>query len=297
MEERQKPDGFDSELLLVLPEYVQHELAESELTRQLFVSDIGYFPRARHHYRERPEGCDAHIVLLCADGEGEIVRTDSGERIKLTARHLAVIPADTPHRYGASDRDPWSIYWFHIKGEHAAALSVQYELDRGPLPLSGGMYGEFVATFRQCYELLAERAYSSGAQAFVSQAIRHLLSGIGFAAESAARGRRRDKGMEKALRYMTDHLAESIKLSELAKHSGVSKQHLIYLFNHETGFPPIEYFLRMKMQRAAGLLDLTDQGVKQIAAAVGLSDPYYFSRLFKQMMGQSPTKYRQIPKG
>ncbi|WP_372638331.1 helix-turn-helix domain-containing protein [Cohnella sp.] len=297
MEELLKPDGFESELLFVLPDYLQKELAEAQLTRQLFISDIGYFPRARYHYRERAEGSDAHIVLLCADGEGEIVLTGSGVRTKLTARHLYVIPADTPHRYGASERDPWSIYWFHVKGEHAAALIAQYELDRGPLPLPIGVYAEFVETFRQCYDMLAERAYATGAHVHVSQAIRHLLSGIGIATESAARERRRDGGLEKALRYMADRTAESIALSELAKHAGVSKQHLIYLFKQETGFPPIEYFLRMKMQRAARLLDLTDLGIKQIAASVGLSDPYYFSRLFKQMMGLSPTKYRQIPKG
>jgi len=297
MEELLKPDGFESELLVVLPEYMQKELAETELTRQLFVSDIGYFPRARYHYRERSEGCDAHIVLLCAEGEGEIVLTGSGARTRLAARHLYVIPADTPHRYGASEREPWSIYWFHVKGEHAASLIAQYELDRGPLPLPIGVYGGFVETFRQCYDMLTERAYATGAHAHVSQAIRYLLSGIGISTESAARERRRDNGLEKALRYMADHTAESIKLSELAKYAGVSKQHLIYLFNQETGFPPIEYFLRMKMQRAARLLDLTDLGVKQIAASVGLADPYYFSRLFKQMMGLSPTKYRQIPKG
>lgn len=53
----------------------------------------------------------------------------------------------------------------------------------------------------------------------------------------------------------------------------------------------------MKMQRAGQLLDLTDWSVKEIAGAVGLSDPYYFSRLFKKMMGCSPTAYRGIPKG
>ncbi|MFC4600935.1 AraC family transcriptional regulator [Cohnella hongkongensis] len=297
MKELLKADGFESELLFVLPEYWQKELAESELTRQLFVSDIGYFPRALYHYRERPEGCDAHIVMLCAEGEGEIVLTESGSRTRLTARHLYVIPADTPHRYGASERDPWSIYWFHAKGEHAAALIGQYELDRGALPLPIGAYGQFVETFRQCYDLLVDRTYAMGVHTHVSQTFRHLLSGIGIATESAARGRRKDNGLEKALLYMSEHLGESIKLSDLARQAGVSKQHLIYLFNQETGFPPIEYFLRMKMQRAARLLDLTDLGVKQIAGAVGLSDPYYFSRLFKQMMGLSPTKYRQIPKG
>ncbi|GJM79987.1 hypothetical protein HMSSN139_24830 [Paenibacillus sp. HMSSN-139] len=51
------------------------------------------------------------------------------------------------------------------------------------------------------------------------------------------------------------------------------------------------------MQRAGQLLDLTGLSVKEIAGAVGLSDPYYFSRLFKKIMGYSPTEYRGIPKG
>lgn len=297
VDERLKADGFESELLLVLSEYWQKELAGAELTRHLFVSDIGYFPRARYHYRERSNGCDAHIVMLCAEGEGDIELPGRGVAAKLTARHLFVIPADTPHRYGASEQDPWTIYWFHIKGEHAAGLIAQYGLDRGPLPLPAGAYGQFVETFRQIYGMLADRAYAMSAHVHVSQTIRYLLSGIGIGAERAARGRGRENGLDKALRYLSDRLTEPVTLSELARHAGVSKQHLIYLFNRETGFPPIEYFLRMKMQRAAAMLDLTDLDVKQVGNAVGLSDPYYFSRLFKQMMGHSPTKYRQIPKG
>jgi AraC-like DNA-binding protein len=52
------------------------------------------------------------------------------------------------------------------------------------------------------------------------------------------------------------------------------------LFKQETGMPPIEYFLRLKMQKAGQLLSLTGLSVKEIAANVGISDPYYFSRLF-----------------
>lgn len=297
MERVLKPDGFESEQLFVLPEYWQKELAEIELTRQLFVSDIGYFPHARYHYRERTGGCDAHILLLCADGEGEIELLESGSKMRMSPRRLAVVPAGAPHRYGASETDPWSIYWFHLKGEHAAGLIGQYGLDRGSLPLSIGAYGQFVETYRQCYESLSGRTYSVATHVHVSQAIRYLLSSIGVSVEQADRGHRPENGLDRALRYLSEHLAESVTLSELARHAGVSKQHLIYLFKQETGLPPIEYFLRMKMQRAAQLLDLTDLGVKQVGSAVGLSDPYYFSRLFKQMMGCSPTKYRQIPKG
>ncbi|WP_449601877.1 helix-turn-helix domain-containing protein [Paenibacillus sp. Marseille-Q9583] len=53
---------------------------------------------------------------------------------------------------------------------------------------------------------------------------------------------------------------------------GLSKQHLIYLFNQEAGVPPIEFHLRLKMQRASQLLALTDLHIKEISSAIGLAD-------------------------
>lgn len=96
---------------------------------------------------------------------------------------------------------------------------------------------------------------------------------------------------------MNEHIATSIRLPELAQSTGLSKQLLIYLFKKDTGFSPIDYFLRMKMQHAANMLDRTDLTVKEAALTVGMADPYYFSRIFKKLMGHSPTEYRKIPKG
>lgn len=297
METIRKQDGFEREMLFVLPEYWQTELARFELTRQLYVSDIGYFPRAQHHYRERAGGSDAHIFILCADGEGWIELPDNRAKIPLSPRQLYVIPAGTPHRYGASPLDPWSIYWFHLKGSHVSEMIELYQLAGSPLPIPVSVYARFMETFSQSYDQLTDKTYSAAVHAHVSQTMRHLLSGIGIGAGKSAQDKKRESYLEHAVRYMAEHVADSVKLPDLARHTGLSRQHLIYLFNRETGQPPIEYFLRMKMQRAAQLLDLTDLTVKQVGHAVGLSDPYYFSRLFKRMMGHSPSQYRQIPKG
>jgi YesN/AraC family two-component response regulator len=45
------------------------------------------------------------------------------------------------------------------------------------------------------------------------------------------------------------------------------------------------------------MLDLTGKSVKVVAVETGYSDPYYFSRVFKKVMGISPDKYRAIKKG
>jgi AraC-like DNA-binding protein len=296
MDEIRKAEGFEAEKLLVLPEYVTEELAAAELTRHLHVTDIGCFPRARYHYRERPEGSGTHIFIFCADGEGWVSLGD-GRATRIVRRQLAVIPAGVPHRYGASAHDPWTIYWFHLQGEHAAELIRLYGLDRGPLDLPLATFARLVETFDECYGLLEDKPYALQVHVHVAQSVRRLLSGIGLAAGNSGRSGPGARHLERALAYLTERLDRPVSLAELARHTGVSRQHLIHLFKRETGVPPIEYFLRLKMQKAGQLLHLTDLSVKEIAAAVGIGDPYYFSRLFRKRMGCSPTAYRSMPKG
>ncbi|MFC5649459.1 helix-turn-helix domain-containing protein [Paenibacillus solisilvae] len=291
-----KQEDFREQRLFVLPEYMQRELVNTALTSSLFVSDIGFFPHAKNHFRERPEGSDAYIFIYCIDGEGWIER-DGRRADRLSPGNLIVIPSETAHRYWASDHDPWSIYWFHLKGQHVGELIRLYGLDGDPLLLPIGSVSGFVEGMDQAYAILADKPYSLPSHVHVSQTIRHLISGIGLSIERSTSGRKKEQHLEKAVRYLTDHTAGSINLPELAKHIGLSKQHLIHLFKQETGFSPIDYYLRMKMQRAAQMLDLTSLTVKEISGSIGISDPYYFSRLFKKFMGCSPTDYRKIPKG
>ena len=48
----------------------------------------------------------------------------------------------------------------------------------------------------------------------------------------------------------------------------------------------------MKIQRACFELDNTRKTIKQIGETLGYNDPYYFSRIFKKMVGMSPKQYR-----
>ncbi|NQX63343.1 AraC family transcriptional regulator [Paenibacillus qinlingensis] len=296
MDMTRKPEGFEEEKLFILPEYMQTELSRSELTRDLFVSDIGFFPHARHHYRERPEGSSSHIVIFCSEGEGWI-EVGQQAAFTLTPNHLAVIPAHTPHRYGASTHAPWSIYWFHLQGNHTAAFIQMYGMDTGPLHLPIGAMTEYKDVFDTCYYLLSDKTYSLPIHTHVSQSIRQLISSIGISVGGTARDRKREQYLEVAIQYMNDHLEDAIRLPELAKHTGLSRQHLILLFNEVTGIPPIEYFLRMKIQKAAQMLSLTSLSIKEVAATIGISDPYYFSRLFKKITGSAPSTFRNVPKG
>lgn len=294
MENQLKKDGFYEQKLYVIPEYRMKELAQDELTKYLFISDIGIFPKAQFHFRERLDGSEAHIFIYCTEGEGWAQLCDQ-ERIPITPHQLIVIPAGTPHRYGASAHAPWSIYWFHLHGEHVVPLIQMYRLDEGPIHISSNT--KFMDDFKLCYDLISNKTYSKPIQVHVSHIIQHLISRIGMYHAGASQDPKKERYMESAIQYMNDCISDSLKLSDLAKHTGLSRQHLIYLFNKETGHPPVDFFLRLKMQKAGQMLILTDLTIKEISLTLGILDPYYFSRLFKKMMGASPAEYRKLPKG
>ena len=291
-----KPEGFVEEKLYVLPEYWMKELEQEELTASLFITDIGYFPNARYHFRERQEGSPSHILILCEAGEGW-VELNYGERMIMQPGDMVIIPPGTPHRYGAMQEKPWSIYWFHFKGSHADRLVKLFGLSGVPLALSPSGKARLIDWFVPAYELLAERTYALATHVHIAQTVRQLLSGIGITVSQSAQEKKRGTYLEQAIQYMNGRLGSTLTLPELAQHTGVSKQHLIYIFNTGTGVSPIEYFLRLKIQRAGHLLDLTQLSIKEVGAAVGINDPYYFSRLFKRISGFSPSSYRRIPKG
>ena len=73
----------------------------------------------------------------------------------------------------------------------------------------------------------------------------------------------------------------------------MSKYHFIKKFKAWSGQSPIQYFIHMKIQRACYLLDSTAMSVKEVAATLGYDDMYYFSRLFKKVLGIAPSDYRR----
>jgi AraC-like DNA-binding protein len=94
------------------------------------------------------------------------------------------------------------------------------------------------------------------------------------------------------LSYMKEHLDKPLRAATLASVAKMSLPHYFVIFKRCTGSTPIDYFIRLRMERARELLATTSCSVKEIAGLLGYDDPLYFSRVFKSVNQSTPTQYR-----
>ena len=102
-----------------------------------------------------------------------------------------------------------------------------------------------------------------------------------------------DPRVSLAIQHMVRHLNEPVRISTLAAVAGLSPSHLFSLFKLATGFTPLAFFIGLRVQRACELLADPQSSIKKAAELVGYGDRYYFSRVFKQVMGVPPGAYRR----
>lgn len=84
-----------------------------------------------------------------------------------------------------------------------------------------------------------------------------------------------------------------VTVSELSEQLYVSHDYLRHLFQETSGASPMRHIIRTRMERAKELLESTDLPLAELAGKIGFDNPFYFSRLFKQVTGQTPSAYRK----
>ena len=94
------------------------------------------------------------------------------------------------------------------------------------------------------------------------------------------------------LEYIDENIDSHIDMHFLANMAGVSKSRFQNRFKEYTGFPPREYIMRKKVDRARELLDTTNLTVTEIAHLLSFSSSQYFSTVFKKYTNVTPIAYK-----
>jgi len=285
-------EGFKGQQQYVIPKAILDRWAMHPMLHLLLATDIGWYPTAQYHYRERENGADEHILIFCVSGSGwyEI----RGQRQDVRQYEALLIPRGVPHIYGASEYAPWSIHWVHFTGTDADFFAYQLPESEYILAVDPQAALAIEQLFRESYDSFVG-GFVLHQLIYCSQILHHLLGRLFFNnnAFSPVLRTSRFHSLESTLRFLQQNVSQPLTLSEMAQHAGLSNSHFSHLFKQQTGYTPVDYFIHLKIQHACTLLSLTQKTIQEIAHDIGYDDPYYFSRIFKKTMGVSPRGYRE----
>lgn len=94
-------------------------------------------------------------------------------------------------------------------------------------------------------------------------------------------------------KYLSENYSKKITLEEVAKRFYISPYYLSRLFKEGTGFNLINYINYVRINKAKELLKATELTITMIAGEVGFESTTHFDRVFKEIVGVSPLKYRK----
>ncbi len=286
-------DGFAGEIMYVVPRPVLARARSHPLVSPLTPTDIGWFPSARFHYRERPSGALEHILIVCTAGAGWL--EVDGTRHSVDTNEAVIIPRRHPHVYGAVNDNPWSIHWVHFVGAVGDYFVSQLKKGEYTLSVDANMKSSLEALFVTCRDTFVAN-FLLQRMIYASQSLHHLLGRLFFnnRAFSPLLQSSHFRSIDHTLSFLHDHVGEKLSLDAMVHHSGLSKSHFIRVFKDQTGYTPMDYFIQLKMQHACMLLAFRQDSISQVSLELGYEDQYYFSRAFKKSIGMSPLRYRQL---
>lgn len=93
--------------------------------------------------------------------------------------------------------------------------------------------------------------------------------------------------------YINSHFTEQFSVPELAKQCAMSESVYRRRFRQLTGFSPVQYINRLKIEKACQMLQSGDISHQQISAFLNFYNVSYFHRVFKSVTGQTPGEYRK----
>lgn len=131
--------------------------------------------------------------------------------------------------------------------------------------------------------------------------VRNILSDL-ILLFTSHHGTEQKKPSEKALRdgarikqmlqYIQEHYAEELSINAIAQSANISESECLRCFRSTIGATPIQYTRQLRLQHAAEQLSSTGDRIADIANRCGFQEMSYFSKLFRQEQGITPSQYR-----
>ncbi|MFC0212349.1 AraC family ligand binding domain-containing protein [Paenibacillus chartarius] len=238
-----------------------------------------------------PQVHDYYLVHYIISGRGRF--RCMGRDYELGPNELFFIFPGELVYYESDSAEPWRYRWIGFRGDQVDRLLAVLDLSPHSPTLHVEQGRRNAALF-----LAAELTLKQGDPGcdMRSEGYMRLLLGDWSRRRSAVPASKQAEHparqhVEQAMRWLNLQYPKPISIEEMAHTLGYHRTYLSKIFKQFTGLPPMGYLLKIRMERAASLLQ-ESLTIEQVASSVGYPDALYFSKQFKKYHGVTPSEYR-----
>ncbi|TWJ73922.1 HTH-type transcriptional activator Btr [Bacillus paralicheniformis] len=270
----------------------------------LITGGEGLFKKGEKHVRREYSVFDLLYVI-----QGELFLTEDGDPHQIREGEYIILVPGLEHYGHQGCQDDTRYFWLHFQ-EPSYGFAQQGGENWTELKLKKGTFET-----PTLYHLKIPRKGKIDQKAFIEQQFRRLIDDSAQNSDLPLRKQllfeellihlqkeafhipsASERVASEAQHYIDRHYKEKLSMEQLSAALHYHQDYITRCMQKAFGITPGQYANKAKVFEAKRLLSSTNDKMSSIAEQVGIDDPTYFSKLFKQIEGISPVEYRKMMK-
>ena len=240
------------------------------------ISVLGPQSDVLHTDEENTSDNDDDRIYLSEERLLQIIREGSPEYQSAMEPVIEASPQSIPSMEDAMQKNKNNLLTFIVLASRAA--------------IQGGVSPRTAIALRRFYLDAVEncRSYADLVElnnAMIEDFIHHV--------QAAQRNKDMSRAVRECVEYLQMHLTAPFSLADMARSVGYTEYYLTKKFRKETGQKVTEYLLNARLERACHMLKTTNKSITDISSELQFCSPNYFTKVFTQKYGISPSLYKQ----
>lgn len=269
--------------------YTPSSFAKSSL---LHLQEIGELSALKAHTSSR-SNLQSFLFFVVIKGSGTLAYDDNS--YALTTGSCVFINCKHPYSHTTDEDNLWTLKWTHFFGPTIQSIYDKY-CERGGRPvftLSTSELESIDTVWKNIMTVAKSSDYLRDMR--INEALGSLLTLImeqSWHPEDRTTAPKRASVVD-VKNFIDEHYAEKISLEALSSRFYIDKYYLTKTFRSQFGLNISTYIQNIRITKAKQLLRFSDKTVEEIGFEVGIGNPAYFSRVFKEVEGIGPKMYRE----
>ncbi len=237
-----------------------------------------------------PHAVDGHhMYVWLAVAEGSVSLNRPTDSLTLSVNDTCVLPASSPEACLQVETDAARVLWMALAGP-LAAMAVRKLGILLHMPLRQAALPSQMLLAEEIVQVMVRHSGTANATYQLQQLMYGMIAS--HLGQPVAMDAMLSHEIGKVVDWLrADQYRSNPSLLEMAAVSRMPPETFRKRFVSEVGMPPLSYLLYCKMERAKELLRQPGSSVRAVGAAVGMQDPYHFSKQFKNIVGINPSAY------